>query len=170
MNAKDAILYLYDKELLNIDAIMKNKDSIMQEIDNATENKPKHDPCRLFKKGDKVKPAERHGRKTPKLNYKAEYTVTSSEDDYGTVGIECFNGAMSVSVNIPFYWLELVTPVEELEPYRVKDDGGFYYIEKADVLYALCTFNKTSHPNAKAAAEAERDRLNAEWRKEQDNG
>ena len=33
----------------------------------------------------------------------------------------------------------------------------------------VVTYNKAFHPNAKAAAEAECARLNAEWRKEQNN-
>lgn len=137
----------------------------------SAKNAQKYDPNRKFRKGDRVKPAERNGRKTPKLNYKTEYTVTSDEDDYGTVGAEYFNGAMTVSVNIPFYWLELVTPVEELGPYMVGtdfvDDEPVWNIYKDGDLIVGYT---SSHPNAKAAAEAERDRLNAEWRKEQNNG
>jgi len=128
---------------------------------------PKYDPTRLFKKGDKVKPAERHGRKTTKLNYTAEYTVTSSEDDYGTVGVEYFNGEMPVSVSVPFYWLELVTPVEELEPYKLIDSPNTYNIVRDSAM--VMTIHKKSHPHAKAAAEAECKRLNEEWRKEQNN-
>jgi hypothetical protein len=153
--------------------------------------KPKYDPTRLFKEGDKVKPAERHGRKTPKLNYKAEYTVTSSEDDYGTVGVEYFNGDMPVSVSIPFYWLELVTPVEELEPYYIETETFDYEIRNAnddpDIGTSLALHIKIQDPDegqilrvksyyesyvysrehAIADAEAECKRLNDEWRKEQ---
>ena len=137
--------------------------------------KPKYDPTRLFKKGDKVKPAERHGRKTPKLNYKAEYTVTSSEDDYGTVCVEYFNGEMPVSVSVPFYWLELVNPVEELELYSVRHNEAHaaWSIYGPYNLSAVNYFYGERYPyteeSAKAAAEAECDRLNAEWRKEHNN-
>lgn len=168
MNAKDAILYLYDKGLLNIDAIMKNKDSIMQELDNATENKPKCDLTRLFKKGDKVRVVEWNGRcdgRDGEYLRGAFCEVLNDEEKNYNVHLN-HNGSL---YHIDAAYLELVTPVEEVMPYRVKDDGGFYYIEKEDETYALCTFNKRSHPNAKAAADAECARLNAEWRKEQNN-
>lgn len=176
MNAKDAILYLYDKGLLNIDAIMKNKDSIMQELDNTTEKLTKHDPCRFFRKGDRVRiKREVNGRKLNHVfvnfSYDQTYTVAQDEEqkEHQSGLVKLINETGHTFTG-SFYELELVTPVEELEPYSVKDDGGFYYIEKQDELHALCTFNKTSHPNAKAAAEAECDRLNAECRKEQNNG
>ena len=61
MNAKDAILYLYDKGLLNIDAIMKNKDSIMQELDNTTKKTYQARPMPPVQKGrySQVKRLER---------------------------------------------------------------------------------------------------------------
>lgn len=130
---------------------------------------PKHDPCRLFKKGDKVRVKNTNGRHYNSWSKKVEnqiFVVAGDEIEHANVYLDV-GGNRSYGVD-PAY-LELVTPVEELEPYSVKDDGGFYYIEKQDELHALCTFNKNTHPNAKAAAEAECDRLNAEWRKEQNH-
>ena len=65
-----------------------------------------------------------------------------------------------------FVHLELVTPVEELEPYTVVESYGRTDVMKGDYIIATYT---DSHPHAKEAAEAERDRLNAEYRKEQNN-
>ena len=166
MNAKDAILYLYDKGLLNIDAIMKNKDSIMQELDNATENKPKYDPCRLFRKGDKVRIVKHNGRKfdaaPPTFQLGKVYRVDEDEDTEN-----CYVMLQSCDLYYahPVAFLELVTPVEELEPYKLIDSPKTYNIVR-DIAMVM-TIHKKSHPNAKAAAEAERDRLNAEHRKEQ---
>ena len=167
MNAKDAILYLYDKGLLNIDAIMKNKDSIMQELDNTTEKLTKHDPTRLFKKGDIVE-LDTHGRdiaasmKRAGIELGERYTVTEDENNTGYVS---FIGDGGIECHAMFFWLKLVTPVEELEPYKLIDSPNTYNIVRASAM--VMTIHKKSHPNAKAAAEAERDRLNAEWRKEQ---
>jgi hypothetical protein len=63
-------------------------------------------------------------------------------------------------------YLELVTPVEELEQYRVVD--AYTHFDVADkYMKTVVSYSKVHHPSAKAAAEAERDRLNKEWRKEQ---
>ena len=71
-----------------------------------------------------------------------------------------------------FYFLELVTPVEEIEPYRV-ETGGYnrFRIKKGNLEYSYFPFGEhcvLGMDEAKAAAEAERDRLNAEYRKEQE--
>lgn len=138
---------------------------------------PKHDPCRLFKKGDKVRVVERNGRKFWDYDPKTIYTVVANEyscDDQnvlhqGCVGINDGNPQTGSAWNIPFFHIELVTPVEELEPYYVKDDGTHYVVgkrpEEPEIVY-LAEYSKDRHPHAKAAAEAERDRLNAEYRKE----
>ena len=108
---------------------------------------PKYDPCRFFRKGDRVRiKREINGRKLNHVfvNFSYDQTYTGS-----------------------FYELELVTPVEELEPYSVGESSHTWYVYKDnDVVVA---FNKENYPNAKAAAEAECARLNAEWRKEREN-
>ena len=168
MNAKDAILYLYDKGLLNIDAIMKNKDSIMQELDNATENKPKHDPTRLFKKGDKVRIVKYNGRKfdAASLTFQLGKVYSVCEDEDTT---HCYVMLQSCGICYahPVAFLELVTPVEELEPYKLIDSPNTYNIVRDSAM--VMTIHKKSHPNAKAAAEAECARLNAAHRKEREN-
>ena len=138
---------------------------------------PKHDPTRLFKKGDKVRMVEWHGRSFfdggchPNCN---KWTVT--EDETSGVNIEQDGHTIS---DVPACYLELITPVEELEPYSVHAILGnngkpaFFAVRKGDVSVAafFCdTPRAFTEEQALAAAEAERDRLNAEWRKEQNNG
>lgn len=127
---------------------------------------PKHNPTRLLKEGDIVKPRFVDGRTDIDLSFLQPYTVTKREDAWGNVRV--MNDNHSITTKAVF--LELVTPVEEISTYRVgafatngelcvwKDQGG--KTEK------VCSFNVNTHPNAKAAAEAERDRLNAKSRKE----
>ena len=170
MNAKDAILYLYDKGLLNIDAIMKNKDSIMQELDNTTEKLTKHNPCRLFKKGDIVE-IDTHARdiaasmKKSGVELGKRYTVTEDENNTGYVS---FIGEDGIEHHSMFFWLKLVTPAEETLPYWVEESEVWWNVYDSNEV-SIASFFKAGHPNAKAAAEAECARLNAEYRKEQNN-
>lgn len=130
--------------------------------------KPKYDPCRKFKKGDKVRVVERNGR-SPILCGAVElgytYTVYADEDG-GDVILDIgygVNGGESIS----WTFLELITPVEELEPYSVKDTmshDGWQIVRDG---LPLAIYDSRRHPNAKAAAEAECARLNAEYRKKQ---
>ena len=135
--------------------------------------KPKYDPCRLFRKGDIVRLKEWNGRcpalpedwkfdnglfkvhANEKFNSSVEITRENSEDVYIA----------------PICFLELVTPVEELEPYYIEETEYEYCVtimvgERKDT---PAIYHKRMHPNAKAAAEAECARLNAEWRKEHNN-
>lgn len=59
-------------------------------------------------------------------------------------------------------------PAPKREPYRVNEYEDFFDV--GDDKVELCVYWKDTHPNAKAAAEAERDRLNAEHRKERPHG
>lgn len=144
-------------------------------IDNAT---PKYDPCRPFKKGDVVTPRKRNGRliaaAKPLLRDK-NYVVT--RDEKTNCLIYFSDGDDEYAID-PAY-LELVTPVEELEPYTVHsivgDNGktAFFAVRKGDVTVAafFCdTPRAFTEEQALAAAEAERDRLTAEYRKVHTNG
>ena len=130
---------------------------------------PKHDPCRLFKKGDIVE-MDTHGRdiaasmKKSGVELGKRYTVTEDENNTGYVS---FIGEDGIEHHSMFFWLKLVTPVEELEPYELVETTDYWSVEKENK--ELCLFWKKHHHNAKKAAEDERDRLNAEWRKEQAN-
>lgn len=128
----------------------------------------KHDPTRLFREGDIVRPVEKEGRTyfdAPPLGEKC--LVIEGESETGIVCVEYryAEDEKPAIHEIPFHFLELVTPVEELEPYKLIDSPNTYNIVRDRAM--VMTIHKKSHPNAKAAAEAERDRLNAEWRKEQ---
>lgn len=133
----------------------------------------KYDPTRLFKKGDKVRYEPKLGRYEPHITNGSICTVLSDER-IGRVQIEYCDDESVYSATIPFFFLELVTPVEELEPYKVWDTTFSFNVGVEDskaVFYygadmSTCPYTKEQ---AKAAAEAERDRLNAEWRKEQNN-
>lgn len=163
---------------------------------------PKHDPCRLFKKGDEVEYRPKDGRANPNLLVGRRYKVSADEPcDSGIVQVE-FDGLRHIDTFVAYNNLklitpieelkpysvvelsngdyavykgderlcvfrdgELVTPVEELEPYTIREYEDHYAVEKDGAMYS--TFFKGSyHANAKAAAEAECDRLNAEYRKE----
>lgn len=70
----------------------------------------------------------------------------------------------SIFVNI--HCIELIKKAVK-DKYKVeKDDINFCV---TDGKWAIAHFSISSHPNAKAAAKAECDRLNAEWRKQQES-
>lgn len=75
------------------------------------------------------------------------------------------NDGQIVTINV--HCLELVKK-EEKEKYRVVKYGDEFQIIWAD-FHVAARFDKIIHPNAKAAAQAECDRLNAEWHKQQLN-
>jgi hypothetical protein len=124
----------------------------------------KYDPCRPFKAGDVARVVERFGRIDATHTLGALVTVTKDECGFTFVHVKHETGAEGL---IPWLYLELVTPVEELEPYKLIDSPNTYNIVRDSAM--VMTIHKKSHPNPKAAAEAECTRLNAEWRKEQNN-
>ena len=137
--------------------------------ENGTKNSepaPKYDPCRRFKKGDKVRVVEYKGRckKSHCIRVGDILSIAADEANDDTFIARCERN------NTDFYldpaYLELVTPVEELEPYSVVDAHTHWDVADKD-MKTVATYSKGFHPNAKAAAEAERNRLNAEYRKEQ---
>ena len=119
--------------------------------------KPKYDPCRKFKKGDKVNVTSRDGRYPVVLpmNYHwvgKNVTVVEDEDDDGCVQV-CSEAGDKMSV--AFFFLEMVSTVEERMPYGIdpaaanvllKDGKKFATFEDADKAQEVC------------------DRLNAEWK------
>ena len=130
-----------------------------------TETTPKYDPCRLFREGDKVLFRKVNNRFTYELD-KTLFVgtlgrVAFDERESGAVKVHCFDGVLRV---VDANYLELVTPVEELEPWEIdEDDPLFWGITKAGgkapVMLPKAYYTREQ-------AEAERDRLNAEWRKE----
>lgn len=130
---------------------------------------PKYDPCREFQAGDKVRMRKRDGR-LPYCMSMHEHIVPS--DTICTV-VRCeLNGFIAVEYNngynpvVHFSFLELVTPVEELEPYSVTASTDDWCVQAKQSSAIISRYSKRLHPHALEAAEAERDRLNAEYRKE----
>lgn len=130
---------------------------------------PKYDPSRLFKKGDMVRVVECKGRNYSNVETGKEGIVSRNETG-ADMGIEVTFGDDDFWDICPSF-LELVTPVEELEPYFVMELKGGYgvYNTRFQPETEACLYWNEMHPHAKEAAEAERDRLNAEYRKEQCN-
>lgn len=122
----------------------------------------KYDPCRLFKKGDKVRVVAWNGRESMRDGEVG--FVVKKEEASGMVELSIDgwkNGVFYHACN-----LELVTPVEELEPYSIEKNIHGWIVYKDNPGNIVANFNNT-HPHAKEAAEAECARLNAEHRKEQ---
>lgn len=140
-----------------------------------TETAPKYAPCRLFRKGDVVEPSSVNGRwSSPVWVDRAgiHYEVTNDEDPLTAhMYIKDPDSPEPFLVHAAFF--KLVTPAEARFSFRVGDfpvDGEWSVwkdsIGKTEI---ISSYKIATHPNAKAAAEAERDRLNAEYRKEMGN-
>lgn len=151
--------------------------SIPSDSQSSTVNsQPKYDPTRPFKEGDRVRYCERDGRKLFRLQDGAIYEVKSNEGDAGTVEIWLWKEAVRYG-SYPYNVFELVTPVEEQEPYRVVWPENYQCVRimKEKRIYKSIPFDEEecvyrTLEEAKAAAEAECKRLNEEYRKEQNNG
>ena len=130
-----------------------------------SDSQSKHDPYRRFKKGDIVEPKQVKGRvysNDSKHLIGKKCIVFRDEEEPGYVVISY--AGKNYSINAAY--LELVTPVEELEPYSVVDAHTHWDVADKN-MKTVATYSKMCHPHAKEAAEAERDRLNEEYRKEQ---
>lgn len=137
-------------------------------------DKPKYDPCRKLKIGDVVRVLKINGNlpkckwagNTPKEGVTGIVRELRKEDHF--VWIDCKE---IVGYCIDPAYLELVTPVEKLEPYYVKETASVYEVfNRNENNGSVAIFFKSQYSieKAKARAEAERDRLNAEYRKEQE--
>lgn len=130
----------------------------------------KYDPKRLFKKGDKVRIVEWNGRDIARVG-QIGYVVADEHNSKVELAID----GWKKDVYYPVCHLELITSVEELNPYSVLETDT---INGFDIMRdGLCvmTFPYGSKEagyyrdeiGAKEAAEAECKRLNDEHRKEQ---
>lgn len=136
---------------------------------------PKYDPCRKFRKGDIVRYVPHNGRECPAMPLDEYYrvktlTVVEDEDANHNVLVETQDGRNKY---IRFCFLELVTPVEELEPYSVVQPENYKCVRimVGKRIHSSIPFDEDecvclTLEQAKAAAEAECARLNAECRKE----
>lgn len=121
---------------------------------------PKHDPCRKLKCGDVVELVEWNGRFPIPKSYFEEISINT----FRVVAEEC-RGIVTIDIlgtphPLPICFINLITPVEELEPYSIdpantnvlfKRGKKFATFEDDDEAQELC------------------DRLNEEWRNEQNN-
>lgn len=129
--------------------------------------KPKYDPCRKFKEGDVVRVVERHGRYQPNIPvdelWKGLCTVAEDEDFCNNlVKVRSADGREKLS---HWWYLELVTPVEEHDLYFVLDSPRTFNICKRGGGKFAATFDKYQ-PLAREHAEKYCAALNAEYRKE----
>ena len=139
-----------------------------------TENAPKYDPNRLFRERDRVEVVKNKGRiGNSTIPVGTHATVVRDEDEYDWVFIKADNCDKLLTIDAAY--LKLVTPAEELEISRVFNDKkmGAWIVTKDNFTHAYFPYRcevsdniANSKEEAKAAAEAERDRLNAESRKE----
>lgn len=128
--ARELILAITEKTLKSLkDKGLLKEPSKLQMLCSSLEMKslikkfstPKYDPNRKFRKGDIVKPCQVKGR-WQSITWKGcsgiHFTVTEDEDEDGIVSIkdpDCKLPSITSAV-----FLELVTPVEELDTYYVK--------------------------------------------------
>lgn len=147
--------------------------------------KPEYDPCRRFKMGDIVEVRIRDGRipwgtltsgSRIHLNSGRRYVVLADENrnDVRIEPIADVTNIAHTNITVDACYLELVIPVEELEPFDIyKSDDNEYVILFEDTRVSTFPFKGDGYPyyytqeQAKARAEQERDRLNDEWRKKQ---
>lgn len=135
---------------------------------------PKYDTCRPFRVGDIVTPIERDGREVPDGAPVGEKCTVVESEKNGIVRIRYDAGSEHYIHEIPYFHLELVTPADELEPYRVVRPELYQCVRimKEKRIHSSIPFDEEecvyrTLEEAKAAAEAECARLNAEYRKEQ---
>lgn len=156
---------------------------------------PKYDPTRPFKKGDRAQAVERNGRTLtcfPAGRIKVGDIVTVAEDEAGDVFIKVLTED-GHEMMVPWFMLELITPVEEQEPYYIESETFDYEIRNAnddpdigtslafhimfqdpdesEILRVKSYYESYvySREHAEADAEAECKRLNEEYRKNQNN-
>lgn len=136
-----------------------------------TENAPKYDPNRKFRKGDRVRVAENKGRCLKPFALKIGDVLTVSKDEPNDDTCVIWCKWLDQDFYLDPAYLKLVTPVEELEPYTISEGAGIIevYNEKLEAVKSWFYSDVKAGVKALAEAEAERDRLNAEWRKEQSN-
>ena len=140
------------------------------------EPEPKYDPCRPFKAGDEVRYCAPDGRIYADRGSLIEHI--KNRDFTRVIRDELPNGKVGVfdpfdeenPYYVPAHALELVTPVEELEHYAVKEFKETIQVRVRNTTITLASFDIDFHPHAKEAAEAECKRLNEEYRKEKNNG
>lgn len=131
-----------------------------------TETAPKYDPCRWFREGDRVEVKQYKGRLYTK--FWAQYlgqvlAVGTSETETSSPELITKQGLQPID---PAY-LELITPVEEIEQYFIQEDSVSYNIRSKDECLIAAIVFKGICENPMQLAKDTCARLNAEYRKEQ---
>ena len=140
----------------------------------------KYAPTRPYQKGDRAQVVERNGRTItcfPAGRIKVGDIVTVAENENGDVFIKVLTED-GYEMMVPWFMLELITPVDELEPYSVEESCGganlhCFILKRGEkhLSYYLYRSGNANHfytrEEAKAAAKAGCKRLNEEYRKEQ---
>ncbi len=142
---------------------------------------PQHAPTRLFKKGDKVRSVKRRGHYFSLTDEKYAALILTVDSDevadtrQSDIWVKVETEDDELSWNTDPVYLELVTPVEGLEPFGVRystdrDCAEVYHRRYKNTVAAFYCKCGITREQAEEHAEAECDRLNAEWRKEHGNG
>lgn len=140
---------------------------------------PKYDPARRLKKGDTVRLKVVNGRVPCHSDDGFDlpwngviYTVEMDEDKSASANcvlLSCAELGLVVKTHVSH--IELVTPVEELESFGVRystdrDCAEVYHRRYKNTVAAFYCKCGITREQAEEHAEAERDRLNAERRKD----
>ena len=141
-----------------ISTALYNEDFISRDyVSILTNSQSKYAPTRPYKKGDIVTPTEVNGRHPG--NRGAIFRVCQDEAESGREIKLAMDGHIG-HITIDAAYLQLINPVEEQEPYSIDPENTnilFKYGKK------FATFEDDDE------AQEVCDRLNAEWRKEQEN-
>lgn len=166
-NEYDFIAEPSDYRLVLDEASVRQCVFLPSEPPTSAGSQPKHDPCRKFRKGDVAEISRYKGRAIIPVDLKVGDKVKVCENEKTGDSVVHVIDPIGRRFFVNPAFLELVTAVEELKPYSVTYDNKFYHINKHGEEASIAVYSEARHPNAKAAAEAERDRLNAKFRKEQ---
>ena len=146
-------------------ALFLNESAVQTCVSLPSEPPTSFGPYRRFRKGDRVRVVAWQGR-SPGCSALLGKITTVLHDEY-EFGVRIQIGEGESYCTPEACFLELITPVEELEPYEVTESTDYFAVENSAAGDEVATFWKELHPSPKEAAEIERDRLNAEHRKEQ---
>lgn len=140
---------------------------------------PRYDPYRLFKKGDRVKTRSVFGRK---IYINDTLYEVMWDESYNKISVKDLTSAETL-VGMPSVFFELVTPVEELEPYYIEEKDIEFQVrmkyEDKDCLISVFRFKNIvegykqyydmlpSMKQAGEAAAAECERLNKDYNNKQ---